>query len=67
MEHACKRSHMLDLEDTRIIAVRLWGSQDGVVFPQGERCLKMFVQPGACGINTEPRGVEALGRLHTHA
>lgn len=37
MENACKRSHMLDLEDTRIIAVRLWGSQDGIVFPQRER------------------------------
>lgn len=37
MEHACKHSHMLDLKDTSIIAIRLWCSQDGVVFPQCKR------------------------------
>lgn len=37
MEHACKYIHMLDLEGPRIAAVRLWGSQDGVVFPQRDR------------------------------
>ncbi|KAA0723717.1 Nuclear factor 1 B-type [Triplophysa tibetana] len=37
MEHACKCSHMLDLEGPCIMAVRLWGSQHGVVFLQRER------------------------------